>query len=179
MLVNADLSEQPFLGIVINSGRNADFNADYFKTIGSTLVGTMIFNAYFPLIYWVGQWFLRFLKRFYDRHYSLCNEYNTKKTAMQSYVDIYAGGVFLLHYKYSTVLNICFVTFMFGFGLPLLFPIALVSFLIMYLLEKTLLYYSYRLPPMYDQRLSEMIMGMLLYAPVFYLAFGYWMCSSK
>jgi hypothetical protein len=68
---------------------------------------------------------------------------------------------------------------MYGFGLPLLFPFAIASFFVMFLMENTLLYYSYRRPPMYDETLSEMVLDMLFYVPVFYLAFGYWMCSNK
>jgi hypothetical protein len=149
MLVNADLSEQPFFQF-IHHGSYPDFDSGFFKNIGSTLVGTLLFNSYFPLIYWFGQWFIRFLLRFYDRSWSLANTYNTKKTAVQSYVDLYSGSVFMIHYKYSAVLNISFVTMMFGFGIPLLFPIAMLSFLLMFSLERVLLYYSYRLPPMYD-----------------------------
>lgn len=179
MLVNADLSEQPILGLFINQGSYPDFNSDFFKTVGSTLIGTLLFNVYFPLLYFLMQWSFRALKRFYDRKYSLCNEYNTRQTAMQPYIDLYSGPVFMLHYKYSSVLNISFVTMMFGYGIPMLFPIAAVSFLVLYCLEKGSLYYSYRLPPMYDHRLSEMILSSLLIAPIFYLAFGFWMCSSN
>jgi len=32
---------------------------------------------------------------------------------------------------------------------------------------------------MYDHRLSEMVLKTLLYAPIFYLAMGYWMASNK
>jgi len=45
------------------------------------------------------------------------------------------GPEFLIYYKYSAILNISFVTMMFGFGIPLLFPIAAFSFLIMFVFE--------------------------------------------
>ena len=62
--------------------------------------------------------------------------------------------VFLFHYisyKYSFVMNITYVTMIYGAGLPILFPIALASFVLIYLTEVTLLYYIYRKPPMYDE----------------------------
>jgi hypothetical protein len=37
-----------------------------------------------------------------------------------------------MHYKYSTLMNIVFVTFMYGFGMPTLFPIACFSFIVLY-----------------------------------------------
>ena len=59
-----------------------------------------------------------------------------------------------MHFKYSTLLNVIFVTFMYGLGMPILFPIAFLSCFVLYFVEKTMLYYGYRVPPMYDERLS-------------------------
>jgi len=58
-------------------------------------------------------------------------------------MNIYVGSVFEMHYKYSTMLTIAFVTMMFGFGIPLLFPLAVFGLSILYIVEKTMLYYSY------------------------------------
>jgi len=84
-----------------------------------------------------------------------------------------------MHFKYAAILNIVFVTFTFGFGIPLLYPIAAVALFILYIVEKTMLYYAYRLPPMYDERLSISVLNILSYAPLFLLSFGYWMASNK
>ena len=67
----------------------------------------------------------------------------------------------------------------YGYGIPILFPIAAASITILYLVEKTMLYYGYRLPPMYDERLSQSVINTLYYAPLFFLGFGYWMASNK
>ena len=68
---------------------------------------------------------------------------------------------------------------MYGVGLPVLFPIAACSFLILYLVEKTMIYYAYRQPPMYDEKLNNNVLSILTYAPLLFLSFGYWMFSSK
>jgi len=70
-------------------------------------------------------------------------------------------------------------TFMYGFGIPALFPIAAVSFFVLYVVEKLMLFYGYRLPPMYDERLSKDVLNKLQFAPLLYLAFGYWMASNN
>jgi hypothetical protein len=67
----------------------------------------------------------------------------------------------MMHYKYSTILNVVFVTFMYGFGIPILFPVAVISLIILYFVEKTMLYYSYRIPPMYDEKMSELVYKIL------------------
>ncbi len=84
-----------------------------------------------------------------------------------------------MHYKYSMMLNTIFVTFMYGFGLPILFPVAVLAMAVLYFVEKTMLYYVYQQPPMYDDRLHTVVMRTAQFAPIFYLAFAYWMCSSN
>jgi hypothetical protein len=84
-----------------------------------------------------------------------------------------------MHFKYSTILNSVFVTFMFGFGIPILFPICAVTFWIIYVIEKASFYYSYKVPPSYDERLSQSVLNTCMWAPLFYLGFGYWMASSR
>lgn len=66
-----------------------------------------------------------------------------------------------MHYKYSTILNVSFVTFMYGFGLPMLFPVAIFTIFVLYLVEKTMLYYSYQSPPMYDEKTFNMVLNVL------------------
>lgn len=50
----------------------------------------------------------------------------------------------MMHYMYSAVLNICFVTLMYGYFLPILFPYAAFALAFLYLTEKAQLYYVYR-----------------------------------
>jgi hypothetical protein len=49
-----------------------------------------------------------------------------------------------MHYKYSAIMNIVFITMMFGAGLPILFPLASFSLLVMYMLEKFEIYYVFQ-----------------------------------
>ena len=59
-----------------------------------------------------------------------------------------------MHFKYSELLNIIYVTFMFGIAMPVLFPIAFISILILYIMERLKITYYYRKPPMYDHKLN-------------------------
>lgn len=177
LLTNANLSEQP-LTFGLNGGAYADFNSMWFRSVGNTLISTMIFNAIFPVIEFIGFWGLRFLFRILDNGCS-CNKYKTKQTAIQPYMNIYLGPEYLMHYKYSTILNVVFVTMMYGLGMPFLFPLAAFALLILYFTEKTMLFYSYQMPPTYDQRLYENVLGKLAFAPLLFLWFGYWMVSSR
>ena len=74
---------------------------------------------------------------------------------MKEYVDLYAGPTYGIFYKYSYIMNIIFITFMFGAGIPILFPIALVSFIVCYVMERLMVAYSYRIHTMFDQTMNE------------------------
>jgi len=131
LMVNANMMAQPIsLGL---DGPMSDFNSDWFRLTGNTLRSTMVFNAYYPIL----EFFMFFGMRLAYRLMDSCtlNKYETKTKSIQAYLDIRCGPAYLMHFKYSSILNIVFITFMYGFGIPELFPIAAISFLIIYLLE--------------------------------------------
>ena len=177
LMINVNWSEQP-ISFGLTSGEIPDFNSKWFKLVGASLIYTMIFNSVYPFLEAMGYWGMRLGFRILDRGFS-CDKYKTKTTSIQSYIDVYAGPTYFMYFKYSTVQNIVFVTFMFGFGMPILFPVAAFSFFVLYLCERTMLFYAYRLPPMYDQRLSESVLNKINFAPCLFLFVGYWMVSNQ
>lgn len=92
---------------------------------------------------------------------------------------MYSGEEYYMHYKYSSILNITFVTFMYGAGIPILFPVAFVSLLVLFLVEKTCLFYVYKQPPMYDEKLNNSVVYALTYVPYFFLGSAFWMVSNN
>lgn len=76
-------------------------------------------------------------------------------------------------------MNITFVTFMYGLALPLLFPIALLAFFILYVTERLTITYYYKKPPMYDEKMNEAALGILKWAPFFMVIFGFWQLGNK
>jgi len=165
----------------LTGGEYYDFNPAWFINIGNILIGTMMFNSWYPILEVILYWGLRVFFRLLDKGCNCfsCNKYNTRATSPIQYVNTYAAAAYLMHYKYSTLLNVVFVTFMFGFGMPILFPIAFLSICVLYFQEKILLYYGYRVPPMYDERLSQKVLRIMKLAPIFFLCFGYWMASNQ
>lgn len=107
-------------------GAIPDFNSLWFNDIGYSMAYAMIFNVAWPLMEFFGFWGMRFGFRILDRGFTTCSDMRTKKTTLQQYVELYSGPVYYIHFKYSSVLNITFVTFLYGLGIPLLFPIAVV-----------------------------------------------------
>lgn len=73
---------------------------------------------------------------------------------MPAFEAIYAGPLFFVHYRLSFIVNIVFITFWFGAGMPILFLIALAGLIFTYVSERIRMAYSYQKPPMYDSRLT-------------------------
>lgn len=85
----------------------------------------------------------------------------------------------MMHFKYAAMLNVVFVTFMYGLAVPLLFPIACVFFAVSYIVERLALAYSYRKPPMFDDVLNKSAIDSLKVAPIFMMFFGFWIFGNR
>ena len=58
-------------------------------------------------------------------------------------------------------MNIIFVTLMFGTSMPILFPIAFISFVLIYCQENIMLMKVYKKPAMHDQSLHSKVLDTL------------------
>lgn len=80
--------------------------------------------------------------------------YATKKSSRATFKALYSSGDYVIHFKYSGVLNIVYVAFMYGLGLPLLFPIAGISIFSQWANERYNIAYVFKLPPTLDEKLT-------------------------
>lgn len=67
---------------------------------------------------------------------------------------------------------------MFGAGLPILYPIACLSFVVFFIVERLLVAYSYREPPLFDQTLNREALKWMKIAPMIYCAIAFWMFGN-
>lgn len=135
----------------------------------------MAFNIAWPTIEFLLWWACKGCCIYKDKNFS---EKKTKCKLKQEYIDLYSGPEYFIHYRYSFVLNIVFITFMFGAGLPILFILALVALVCFYCLERLLLAWYYKKPPMFDDKLNSLAIKILMIAPILYCAFGFWMYNN-
>lgn len=71
-----------------------------------------------------------------------------------------------------------FVAFMYGPGMPILFPMVTMTIVVLYIMERLLVAYSYKEPPTYDEKINKSALNMLMSAPLLYMGIGYWMYSN-
>lgn len=151
---------------------------DWYSNVGYKIVQTMIINSIMPYVGLVTGFAIPWLKRKLDRKFK--NDiYMTKKTSMAQYKDLYSGGDYTIHFKYSGILNIMYITMMYGLGMPILFPIAAFNFLNQYVCERIIVAYQSKQPPALDNKLTINCIDMLKWSPILFLFNGYWMLSNE
>ena len=131
-----------------------------------------------PIIEFFISWGMKTGFRLLDRSFT-SDYYRSKKRSVQLYVDTYSGPEFMIHFRYSTILVITFVTLMYGTLLPLLFPIAAWSFFVLYSLERLLVCYYYKQPPAFDEKMTVNALNFFLWAPIVYMMTSYWGLSNN
>ena len=88
-------------------------------------------------------------------------------------------GEYIIHFKYSSMLNTVYVTLMYGIGLPILFPIAAFTLFNLWVCERISIAYFSKLTPALDDTLTINALSVLKWAPLLLLMNCYWMLSNK
>lgn len=106
------------------------------------------------------------------------NPRKTKKTSMAVYKALWSGGDYVIHFKYSGILNIAYITLMYGMGMPALFPIAALNYFNQYITERIIVAWYMKQPAALDDKLTTNCIDKLKTAPLIFLINGYWMLGN-
>ena len=68
---------------------------------------------------------------------------------------------------------------MYGQGIPVLFPLGLISLIVAYIVERISLARVYRRPPRYSKELADSNAKDLVWVPILYSMGGFWMFSNR
>lgn len=151
LLINGNMTEHSPHFITKNiQGPFYDYMPDWYTNVGAKIVQTMMINAVLPYAGLVGAFVVPALKRKVDRGCCGGDIYKTKKTSLGAYRDLYSGVDYVIHFKYSGMLNIMFITMMYGLGMPILFPLAAFNYFNQYLCERIIVSYACKQPPALD-----------------------------
>lgn len=94
-------------------------------------------------------------------------------------VEIYSGPKNPIFNKLASIFKVTSVTLMYGVGLPILYPIAFLSYFIFWVSERHQIAYFYQMPPAMKNEISRNAMNILSYLPILYITNGVWMLSNK
>ena len=178
LLVNGNMSEHwPYALTKYFKGRYYDYYPSWYKNVGLKISMTMAINAFLPYSGLVSSLVVPGIFRLLDRKFQ-SNIYVTKKTSMAQYKQLYSGAEYVIHFKYSNILNIVYITCMYGIGMPILFVIAAINFFNQYMCERAIVAWCMKQPPALDDKLTNNSLEMLKYAPLLMLFNGFWMISN-
>lgn len=109
------------------NGKFSDFTAEWYSVVGFSVFITCFINTINPHWIHLGSWLVSACKR----------SKKVQPTETQAMINKkYSGKKFQLAAKYSQMLNVVFVTFMFSGGMPILIPMCGVTMCFIYWLEK-------------------------------------------
>lgn len=137
------------------SGFYNDFTEEWFIDIGAAILVTQVINAIWPIVEFLLFWFVRLIPRCLDQK-SCCPRslHRTNSRTVQDFVEIYSGPEFEQMERITDMVVMVWVCFLFGPGQPILFWLALLYFSLQYTVDRLMMAYSYRRPPMLDNTLN-------------------------
>ena len=149
-----------------------DFLPSWYAAVGTTIMTTMIANTLMTPMFML-----------YEYIFDACARSAVKGrvggvlTQMEM-DELYVGASFNVTTRYPVVLTMAFVTLFYSTGIPLLFPLASLGFVLQYMVDKLMLLKFYRRPPAYDATMARLAIGALPIAVAVKFAFGFWMTTA-
>lgn len=175
----------------LNVGVYFDFSAPWFSDIGFQIFRVMILFAFLPLIGFSFMALTTFVRKRIDKRgicfccckccCKLCSPKHkpTRQTTIFGFKALHSGNEFEIHYKYAHMLTITWVTFLYGPGMPILFPIAFVGMCVLYVTDRIAMAYWNKKPPSYDSQMNDVTIRLLKIAPIMYVSYGAWLYSNQ
>jgi len=77
----------------------------------------------------------------------------------EDYEDINSGNDFMFEFRYSNMLTVLAVAFLYSGGMPIMYPTAAIFFFITYWVDKGLLFRYYRKPIKFDNYMAKRTLG--------------------
>ena len=153
------------------------FSQEWYTEVGSTIVITLMLMVVSPHLSNLAFQGLYACTRCWDRGCRL-DRRRTKKLVQADYENINTGSEFMLEFRYSNLLVVLAVAFLYSGGLPIMYPTAFVFFFITYWMDKCLLLSCYRRPYKFDNYLAKRTLGyfkliLLLHVCGFLLMYGF------
>jgi hypothetical protein len=166
------------LSLLFQVGTETDFGVSWYRSVGSLLIGALIVQALWPLIeiamFGAMWWGMQYKDRDFGK-----DSYKTNVPTPQAYVDLYAGPVYLIHYRYSMILLHISCAFLYGSAMPVLFVVAFIAFVVLFINERVLVCYYYREPPSFDEEITMKAMGFIKWIPIFSLPVVFWQFGNR
>ena len=178
MLINARFRYFTFFNNIFD-GQYSDFDEGWYHDIAPFIVSPMYIQVIFPIQNLIPDIAIQQGLAWLDRRFTHPRLYKTHCTSALQYADLNSGAEHLLFEKYPRLVNIVMVSMMYSFGMPIFIILTFVCLMVSYIVDKIIVVYYHRKPPMYDDTLNNLSVQLLKWGAFFYIAIAYWMISNR
>ena len=161
-----------------------DFTPSWFKSIGYSLSLTLALKILAAICFAFLKKMKNVLPRWFDRGFST-DMTKTKKKIQNEYEKLYTNDDFNIDFCYTEVINIIFVSMTLSPLLPYVFYIALVYLTVVYWRDKymckvffMLVLTNSKIPPNFDESMSQRARGILSVVVPIYLILCVWIFGN-
>ena len=150
MIVNFDYGlESP---IPLFQGSYRRFSVQWYRLVGSSICLQMLLMVFSTNLCNLAFQVMYACLRFKDRGWK-ASARNTQSLSQEDYEDVNIGADPSMDYKYANMLTVLMITMMYGGGIPILYPIAMLYCFVTYWTDKLLIFRYYRKPEFLDHTL--------------------------
>lgn len=185
LLINFDLLDGELLGFIpLLNGEYKDFTVHWYSQVGKTLCLTLFINIFSPHASKLLIPVIKVLLRCIDRGCS-CKllkddgSVNTKKLLVQDLEALYTGDQISSHYVYAQNYTYLWCVLMFSTGMPLLYPFAMIFYIVLFCVYKFLLLKYYQTTNRFNEQLPIESVAYIKSGLLFHLIIGSLMISNS
>lgn len=155
----------------VDDGLYSSFESKWYSIPGFYIVFTLLVNTFLPHIVPLGHWLIiKPCKR---------RALTTSAPTQMELNRLHEGPVFDTPNRYGSALAVAWVALLFYSGLPLLLPIAAVSMIVQFWLDKLLLLRFNSRPKFYTDALSSLVVSIVPWGVVCHLVMALWILGNK
>ena len=134
----------------ILEGPYKELNANWYIEFGSMIIQTMILEIPIPHMFPTFVMTITSMMRCCDRSLR-CDKRKSKKLLQEDYEELYVGPEYIMDARIAQIIAVTWATFMFAPALPLLYPLCVINFTVIYWYDKWLVLRFYQTPMNYDE----------------------------
>eukprot|EP01036_Dinobryon_divergens_P028342 gene28342-37274_t len=171
---NNDYILRTVFGLNPSSAYDTELSSQWFNTIGVTIILVQLSDAFFA--HSAKAW--KYMQHYYTLRFVQSEAGENLALTQEDLNKYYVGSDCELAFKYAQIMSTMYVCMTFSTGIPLLYIIAAVNFLLYYVVEKFLFIHFYKAPPHFNAHIGKSATSMIPVAVGLHLAMSIWVLSN-
>lgn len=139
---------------------------------------TMTIFAFQPVLDFLREYTMQITWRWYSAKYVYCNR-DTDEDDYMTWLDLYAGPEYYFYWRVGITHVTVFVCLLFGSCMPFLYFVGMLAIMIQYGYDRARIAYFYRLPPMFNTRLTLSLLQHMSLTSTCGLCMLFWMMTNR